>query len=158
RRFEPWLWSHGELSEWSKEHDWKSSRPLSRPRGCESLALRHLLRYYWPIGHVVKTPPFHGGNTGSNPVRVTIIILLDKESTLQHIISIRRISSAGRAPALQAGGRRFEPCILHHIAGWSSLVARRAHNPKVASSNLAPATKILQFTALSNISIFSLTK
>ena len=27
------------------------------------------------------------------------------------------------------------------IAGWSSLVARRAHNPKVASSNLAPATK-----------------
>ena len=27
-------------------------------------------------------------------------------------------------------------------AGWSSLVARRAHNPKVASSNLAPATKI----------------
>jgi hypothetical protein len=58
----------------------------------------------------------------------------------------RRISSAGRAPALQAGGRRFDPVILHHfnihiIAGWSSLVARRAHNPKVASSNLAPATK-----------------
>ena len=24
-------------------------------------------------------------------------------------------------------------------AGWSSLVARRAHNPEVASSNLAPA-------------------
>ena len=26
-------------------------------------------------------------------------------------------------------------------AGWSSLVARRAHNPKVAGSNPAPATK-----------------
>jgi hypothetical protein len=26
-------------------------------------------------------------------------------------------------------------------AGWSSLVARWAHNPKVVSSNLAPATK-----------------
>ncbi len=26
----------------------------------------------WPVGQVVKTPPFHGGNTGSNPVRVTI--------------------------------------------------------------------------------------
>ena len=25
-------------------------------------------------------------------------------------------------------------------AGWSSLVARRAHNPKVAGSNPAPAT------------------
>jgi hypothetical protein len=27
------------------------------------------------------------------------------------------------------------------IAGWSSPVARRAHNPKVAGSNPAPATK-----------------
>ena len=27
-----------------------------------------------------------------------------------------------------------------HAAGWSSLVARRAHNPKVAGSNPAPAT------------------
>ena len=26
--------------------------------------------------------------------------------------------------------------------GWSSPVARRAHNPKVASSNLAPATNL----------------
>jgi hypothetical protein len=29
----------------------------------------------------------------------------------------------------------------HNDAGWSSLVARRAHNPKVAGSNPAPATK-----------------
>ena len=29
-------------------------------------------------------------------------------------------------------------------AGWSSQVARWAHNPKVASSNLAPATKSLR--------------
>ena len=28
--------------------------------------------------------------------------------------AIWRISSAGRAPALQAGGRRFDPVILHH--------------------------------------------
>src|SRR6056297_2358383 len=27
------------------------------------------------------------------------------------------------------------------IAGWSSLAARRAHNPKVAGSNPAPATR-----------------
>ena len=26
----------------------------------------------WPLGQVVKTPPFHGGNTGSNPVGVII--------------------------------------------------------------------------------------
>ena len=37
--------------------------------------------------------------------------------------------------------QEFESLILlfYIIAGWSSLVARRAHNPKVASSNLAPA-------------------
>ncbi|CAL8901063.1 hypothetical protein BPJM79_40064 [Bacillus pumilus] len=28
------------------------------------------LTMYWPVGQAVKTPPFHGGNTGSNPVRV----------------------------------------------------------------------------------------
>src|SRR5690625_6432533 len=32
----------------------------------------------------------------------------------------RRISSAGRAPALQAGGRRFKSCILHHLCRSSS--------------------------------------
>ena len=29
-------------------------------------------------------------------------------------------------------------------AGWSSLAARRAHNPKVAGSNPAPATNYLK--------------
>ncbi len=36
--------------------------------------------------------------------------------------------------------REFESLILLFIiAGWSSLVARRAHNPKVVGSNPAPA-------------------
>ena len=39
----------------------------------------------------------------------------------------------------------FESLILlflnNNIAGWSSLVARRAHNPKVVGSNPAPAIK-----------------
>ena len=30
------------------------------------------------------------------------------------------------------------------IAGWSSLVARRAHNPKVIGSNPIPATKYIK--------------
>ena len=52
----------------------------------------------WPVGQVVKTPPFHGGNTGSSPVRVT---------------NIWRRSSAGRALASHARGHRFEFCRLH---------------------------------------------
>ena len=31
-----------------------------------------IIFYTWPGGQAVKTPPFHGGNTGSIPVRVTI--------------------------------------------------------------------------------------
>ena len=43
--------------------------------------------------------------------------------------------------------RGFESLYLLHflklyiVAGWSSTVARRAHNPKVAGSNPVPATK-----------------
>ena len=40
-----------------------------------------------------------------------------------------RISSAGRASALQAEGRRFEPVILHHInAGIAQLVEQLTCN------------------------------
>ena len=58
-------------------------------------------------------------------------------------------SSVGRASAFQAEGRRFEPglslqkqftYIISLEAGWSSQVARRAHNPKVEGSNPSPAT------------------
>ncbi len=39
--------------------------------------------------------------------------------------------------------REFESLILLYIiAGWSSLVARRAHNPKVVGSNPAPAIMV----------------
>ena len=35
-----------------------------------------------------------------------------------------------------------------NIARWSSLVARRAHNPKVVGSNPAPATNLLEVSSL----------
>ena len=49
-------------------------------------------------------------------------------------------------PNQRSGSRRgwqisMDGLKMNEIAGWSSPVARRAHNPKVASSNLAPATK-----------------
>ena len=46
-------------------------------------------RGVWLLGQVVKTPPFHGGNTGSNPVGV---IFFNKE----HIILIWRRSQVVR--------------------------------------------------------------
>ena len=41
------------------EHCLKGSNPLLS-----------VLSFYWPVGQAVKTPPFHGGITGSIPVRV----------------------------------------------------------------------------------------
>jgi hypothetical protein len=38
-----------------------------------------------------------------------------RQGTMNDVITLKRgISSVGRAPALQAGGRRFDPVILHH--------------------------------------------
>ncbi len=54
----------------------------------------------WPVGQVVKTPPFHGGNMGSNPVRVTNFIC-------------GGLAQQVRAPASHAGGHWFESSSLH---------------------------------------------
>ena len=62
-----------------------------------------------PLGQAVKTPPFHGGNRGSIPLGVT---------------NLWSHSSAGRAPALQAGGHRFEPCCDHHKDGSVAQLVR----------------------------------
>ena len=48
-----------------------------------------LLMNIWSVGQGVKTPPFHGGNTGSNPVR-TILLKLGEPSFM-----LLRISSVG---------------------------------------------------------------
>src|SRR5664280_2389194 len=59
---------------------------------------------------------------------------------------------AGRAPELRStlapravcSGARASPRMRSTDAGWSSSVARWAHNPEVAGSNPAPATKKVQ--------------
>ncbi len=43
-------------------------------------------------------------------------------------------------------------------AGWSSLAARRAHNPKVTGSNPVPATKYFSNKNAVNLSIDATTK
>ncbi len=87
---------------------------------------------------MVKTPPFHGGIMGSNPVRVIV--------TMLHLYVLWRITQVWlKGTVLKTvrwvlPTREFESLILLYIiAGWSSLVARRAHNPKVVGSNPTPA-------------------
>ena len=64
---------------------------------------------------------------GSNPIRVAISIIYNlyrggrKHIKLAFSTSLFfswDLSSAGRASALQAGGHRFEPCILHR--SWTT--------------------------------------
>jgi hypothetical protein len=57
-------------------------------------------------------------------------------AALWHILAYRRTSRR-----ICLTGRDGTSIIFTGVAGWSSLVARWAHNPKVASSNLAPATR-----------------
>ncbi len=122
----------GELSELAEGARLEIVYTSQAYQGFESLALRHRNYNIGPLVKWLRHRPF----TAVTRVRIP------------YGSPLWRISSAGRAPALQAGGRRFDPVILHHInyinsivAGWSSTVARRAHNPKVAGSNPVPATK-----------------
>jgi len=55
---------------WPKEHDWKSCRRHKRLEGSNP-SLSATIFLARPVGQVVKTPPFHGGNRGSSPLRVT---------------------------------------------------------------------------------------
>ena len=50
---------------------------------------------------------------------------------------VRRNPRSGPGESSNRPPRRYTPA---RDAGWSSLVARRAHNPEVAGSNPAPAT------------------
>ena len=61
---------------------------------------------YVPLAQSVEHMTFNHGVPGSSPGRHTIC----------------GISSAGRASALQAGGRQFEPVIPHHISRCYSMV------------------------------------
>ena len=84
----------------------------------------------WSVGQGVKTPPFHGGNTGSNPVRTRYLEDYPSPAEGNGLENRQACKSV----------RGFESHILLNIiAGWSSSVARRAHNPKVVGSNPAPA-------------------
>ena len=68
----------------------------------------------WSVGQGVKTPPFHGGNTGSNPVRTILFFLEDYPSPAEgNGLENRQACKSVRG---------FESHILldNIVAGWSS--------------------------------------
>ena len=69
------------------------------------LTVAAMARWWSDLTHT----PFTRAFTGLNPVRVTIL-----KFNSQFIWLLWSVSSAGRASALQAEGRGFEPLTLHH--------------------------------------------
>ena len=62
--------------------------------------------------------------------------------------AIWRISSVGRASALQAEGHRFEPCILH-LESLAQLVEHLTFNQRVTGSS--PVRLILIFAGVAEL-------
>ena len=105
-------------------HRFESSRRYHGSYGATRKAPQKLR----PVGQVVKTPPFHGGNMGSSPVRVTI-------GGLAQLV---------RAPASHAGGHWFESSSLHH---QKSLISREIRD----------FSCFLEQKVISQFSVFTLT-
>ena len=67
---------------------------------------------------------------------------------LHAVFRLGPVAQLDRASDYESEGCRFDSCQARHfgecqIAGWSSLVARQAHNLKVVGSNPAPATNLV---------------
>ena len=108
------------MSERPKEHDWKSCRRVKLSQGFESLTLRffHYNKYHGPLVKRLRHRPF----TAVTRVRFpygSLFWLIQKEQVEPRLIIYNpwRFSSAGRASALQAGCRRFDPVNLHWFRG-----------------------------------------
>ena len=62
------------ISSGGRALDFKSSCPAFESRIAHQMNTKIIFSihlYLWPVGQAVKTSPFHGGDMGSIPVRVT---------------------------------------------------------------------------------------
>src|SRR5215208_4421951 len=62
-----------------------------------------------------------------------------RAARFRHVVQVRFSYTISSATALTLTDAFTN--LIRRAAGWSSQVARRAHNPKVAGSNPAPATQ-----------------
>ena len=86
-----------------------------------------------------------GNNTPKAPVLFNLIANCKFYNILiafRKFFALRSAKSlVKRKPITPVDKSKLVRYIIEIIAGWSSSVARRAHNPKVIGSNPIPATK-----------------
>ncbi len=86
--------------------------------------------YVWPVGQVVKTPPFHGGNRGSSPLRVTNF-LFDKKGAF----TLGRLAQLGEhLPYKQRVGGSIPSASTISLLGISQAVRQRTLTPSFSGS------------------------
>ena len=96
------------------------------------------------MAQLVRAPPCHGGgrrfesdlgrySEDNDNLQADVAQLAEQLICNQQVI--------GSSPIIGSAIFLFEPLYLYS-AGWSSLEARRAHNPKVEGSNPSPATHL----------------
>ena len=87
----------------------------------------------WLLGQAVKTPPFHGGNTGSSPVGVTIIgELAQRES----------ICLTSRGSAVRT--RHSPPFVCRRVAKWLNADCKSA--PSGSAVRICPSTILMGYS------------
>ncbi len=106
---------------------------MVRKRSPVRIRLRAPFLSKWPVGQVVKTPPFHGGNRGSSPLRVTISQIGNTYGGLaqlgEHLPYKQRV-----------GGSNPSASTMITLMGISQAVRQRTLTPSSIGSNpISPA-------------------
>src|SRR5882724_9124054 len=86
------------------------------------------------------SPPFPGsrGRCASGERTLNCYPLAGIAQLVEH--NLAKVGVAGSSPVSRSQGRQeTQEQVAVIVAGWSSLVARRAHNPEVVGSNPTPA-------------------
>ena len=93
----------------------------------------------WPVGQAVKTPPFHGGNMGSSPVRVTT--KRTGKMPVLFVVCFRRMNPSGSENACVFFERSESP----RTGMWMSSSFRTTTNILAMSHTFYSNCKCLQF-------------
>ena len=93
---------------------WKSSGIVIYVLNCE----------IWPVGQVVKTPPFHGGNMSSNLVRVITILNMvvgGLAQLVEHLPYKQEVTGSSPVSSIESLAQLVEHLTFNQRIGSSSL-------------------------------------